>query len=83
MERNAFDSIAFFSQCIAHLKSVINDLRDKKFVDAEQLEILNSISTCHGELLLLKLKTERKKSLSTKYTPELKTFALTLHHYSP
>ena len=61
---------------------MIQNLRSNRFVDEEQLDILNDIGTCYTELLKRKVEKGKKKSSSIRYTPKLRSFALTLHYYS-
>jgi len=68
---------------IASLKNVLETIKRKNFLQEEQLYNLKGISIGNVHLLKRVMYKSKEKSLSQKYSPQLRTFALTLHYYSP
>lgn len=68
---------------IASLKNKLETIKQKNFLEEEQLYNLKGISIGNAHLLKRVVYKSKGKSLSQKYSPELRTFALTLHYYSP
>jgi len=67
----------------AALKCVISDLKKQALVSSNSLDVLESCSGGVPDLLKRQKAKIEGRSLPTKYSPELRTFALTLNFYSP
>lgn len=71
---------------LASMKNIISQLKKKNLLQDEYLEQLEELSRAdgtHHEFFLRQLHKEKGKSLPKSYSKALKTFALTLHYYSP
>jgi len=74
---------------IAQLNTILKELKGKRLLSDEHADILKTIGKFNVHLLKRlatknSMSSNKKKiSLSKKYSPELRTFALTLHFYSP
>lgn len=64
---------------IATLKHVLNKLKEKKILTNEQTTILQALGESSGDLF----KRVAKKCVRRKYDANLRSFAVTLHFYSP
>lgn len=65
------------------MTNILKAIKQKNFLQEKQLYNLKGISAGNAHLLkriVCKLKGKLK---SQKYSPELRTFAITLHYYSP
>lgn len=58
-------------------------LKKKHLLDPQQLDILNGIGMFNKQLLLRQSSNIHKTLMRKQYEPELRSFALTLHFYSP
>jgi hypothetical protein len=67
----------------ASLKNVISALERNKVLDSESLYILQKSAGGIGDLLRRQFSKCLGKSTQQKFSPELRSFALTLHFYSP
>lgn len=67
----------------AELKCVISDLRKQAIVSSNSVDVLESCSGGIPDLLRRQKAKLEGRSLPAKYSPELRSFALTLHFYSP
>lgn len=65
------------------MKNVLQAIKQNKFLDEEQLYNLKGVSTGNAHLLKRIVSKSKGKSQNKKYSPELRTFAITLHYYSP
>ncbi|EFN70574.1 THAP domain-containing protein 9, partial [Camponotus floridanus] len=68
---------------IVSLENILEAIKQKNFLEEEQLYNLKGISIGNAHLLKRVVYKSKGKSLSQKYSPELRIFALTLHYYSP
>ncbi|XP_071652314.1 uncharacterized protein, partial [Temnothorax longispinosus] len=68
---------------IANLKNVLAALKKKRLLDPHQLDILNDLGTFNKQLLMRQDNKIHKTRMRKQYEPELRSFALTLHFYSP
>ncbi|KYN04635.1 THAP domain-containing protein 9 [Cyphomyrmex costatus] len=68
---------------IASLENVLEAIKQKNFLEEEQLYNLKGISIGNVDLLKRVVYKSKGKLLSQKYSPELRKFALTLHYFSP
>lgn len=73
---------------ISSLKNILKDLHDKRFLRMDEIEMLerfsSKISIASFEVLKRQLaKSNPKIPVPKVYSPELRTFALSLHYYSP
>lgn len=66
---------------VATLRSVLDTLRQKRLLEAEQGEVLFNLGS--NELLERLRKKQMNKHVPRQYEPQLRVFALTLHYYSP
>lgn len=67
----------------ANLSSVIAELEKQKLMGADSLAVLEKSAGGVKDLILRHIKKQQHNTLPTCYSPELRTFALTLHFYSP
>ena len=67
----------------AALKEVIGELRKQRLVEHDSLAMLEKAACGVGDLLKRQAAKAEGKSLPVSYSPELRSFALTLHFYSP
>lgn len=67
------------------LSEVLKDLNSKRFIRNEECEVLERLSSkISGELFNRQVQKHSEKLKTTqKYSPQLRTFALTLHYYLP
>lgn len=73
---------------IESLTNILKDLHDKRFLRMDEIEMLerfsSNISIASFEVLKRQLaKSNPKIPVPKVYSPELRTFALSLHYYSP
>lgn len=68
---------------IASLKNVLTELKNKRLLSSEFMELLQNISGPNKNILRRQLQKSQKVSTQRVYEPELRSFALTLHYYSP
>ncbi|XP_049782835.1 THAP domain-containing protein 1-like [Schistocerca cancellata] len=68
---------------VACLSTVMEELRKKHFVDEDSLSVIASIPGMHKQLLQRQAAKANCKSVPRTYSPELRSFALTLNFYSP
>lgn len=68
---------------IANMKAVLALLKTKNFLQEEQFYNLKSIGAGNANLLKRIINKSKGKSLTRMFPPALRTFALTLHYYSP
>lgn len=71
------------TKCVAKLKTVLESLKTKNLLNAEQLDVLKDMGNFNKQLLKRQISRINKVSVPKKYLPELRSFALTLHFYSP
>lgn len=67
----------------AKLQDIISELKDKNLLSTNSLEILEDCAGGVGDLLKRQVAKNSNKPLPVSYSPELRSFALTLHFYSP
>lgn len=67
---------------ICTLQTVLHDLKEKSLLNEENAEVLKKLNLTSKELCCRQLRN-KKSSTKTKYSPALRTFALTLNYYSP
>jgi len=67
----------------AALKEVIGELKKQRLVENDSLAMLEKAACGVGDLLRRQAAKAEGKSLPVSYSPELRSFALTLHFYSP
>lgn len=67
---------------VASLSAVIKALKDKHLVDDSSLNILESIPGMQRDLLQRQTAKTKAQAVPRTYSPELRSFALTLHFYS-
>lgn len=70
-------------QKVAKLQNIISDLTSKKILLEEHAGCLENIAGANKDLLMRQVAKKEGASLPHQYSPELRTFALTLHFYSP
>lgn len=70
---------------IENLRSLLNDLENENLVNSDERQLLSSFedSLPIKELISRKVSKSKGASLPKKYSPSLRSFALTLHYYSP
>lgn len=69
---------------VASLKEILDTLTKKSLLDKENRQILELIGVEESELIKRQIvKSKTGKLPRTKYSPELRCFALTLNYYSP
>ncbi|KAI5639788.1 THAP domain-containing protein [Phthorimaea operculella] len=62
---------------IENLSHLLNELKEKQFINQEQADLLESCGVSAAALI------KRMRHRGKEYSPELRTFALTLYFYSP
>ncbi|KAI5633926.1 transposase protein domain-containing protein [Phthorimaea operculella] len=62
---------------IENLSHLLNELKEKRFINQEQADLLESCGISAAALI------KRMRHRGKEYSPELRTFALTLYFYSP
>jgi len=67
----------------ADLTSVIAELEKQKLMGADSLTVLEKSAGGVKDLISRHINKQQGSTLPTSYSPELRTFALTLHFYSP
>ena len=67
----------------AELKTIITDLRKQALISSNSVDILESCAGGIPDLLKRQKAKLQNQTLPTTYSPELRSFALTLHFYSP
>jgi hypothetical protein len=67
----------------ANLKDVITDLRKHNLLGSDSLSILEKTAGGVGDLIKRLAIKQLGKPMPASYSPELRSFALTLHFYSP
>ncbi|KAK6168807.1 hypothetical protein SNE40_019984 [Patella caerulea] len=67
----------------AELKNVISDLKKHDLLSSGSIDILQTCSGGVQDLLKRKFSKAANKSVAVSYSPELRSFALTPHFYSP
>lgn len=67
----------------AELKAVVNDLVKENMLHKDDAVVLENLGAANRQLLQRQLAKHTEAPLPTQYSPELRTFALTLHYYSP
>lgn len=65
------------------MTEVLQQLSIKNLIDADQFEILNSLGKGVSDFFQRVIQGSCASPVSKVYSPELRTFALTLHYYSP
>ncbi|GFS18021.1 THAP domain-containing protein 9 [Elysia marginata] len=65
------------------LTSIIANLRSKNVLSTNSLSVLETCGSGIGDLLKRCEAKSKRKGQPAKYSPELRSFALTLHFYSP
>ncbi|KYN50338.1 THAP domain-containing protein 9 [Cyphomyrmex costatus] len=66
------------------INELLKSLKKKCYLQENELNIIGNISKCNkGDLFKRLLKKSSNKSIPKTYTPELRSFALTLNYYSP
>ncbi|GBM88399.1 DNA transposase THAP9 [Araneus ventricosus] len=68
---------------ISTLKDLISDIKSKSFMDEDAIQILATVSEVNKEFLNRQLASAKATTMPSTFSPELRTFALTLHFYSP
>ena len=58
-------------------------LKKENLLQTEQLDVLQNLGTFNKQLLKRQINKINKTPMPKKYTADLRTFALTLHYYSP
>ena len=67
----------------ANWQTIFSELRKKKYLEDNEVEILTHLSKSNADLLKRQLQESRDKYIPRTYSPDLRSFALTLHYYSP
>lgn len=70
-------------QKITNLQDLLKSLKNKYCLQENELNVIGNIGKCNEDLFKRLLKKSLKKSIPKTYTPELRSFALTLHYYCP
>lgn len=68
---------------IKNLNMLFKSLKTKKLMTEEDLDVLHKSAEPNKEFLTRQLAKAKRNALPKTYSPELRTFALTLHYYSP
>ncbi|KAJ8714306.1 hypothetical protein PYW08_007926 [Mythimna loreyi] len=71
----------YLKKKINTLQELLNDLEEKSLINKEDKLVLSKIGVTESELIKRQLKKSDKLP-RTKYSSELRSFALTLHYYS-
>lgn len=67
----------------ADLKSVLSELEKKRFMSEDSINLLENCAGGVSDLLLRQIAKHSNKPVPKSYSPELRSFALTLYFYSP
>lgn len=67
----------------AKLSDVIGDLRNKNLMGEDSLSVLEKSACGISDLVKRQVRRFKGQTVAPSYSPELRTFALTLHFYSP
>jgi hypothetical protein len=67
----------------AKLQSVIDEIRKQRLLTENSIDVLEKSACGIGELLMRRMNKQLGRALPTTYSAELRSFALTLHFYSP
>ena len=67
----------------ADLKAVIDDMRKNDIISSESLSVLQNAAGGVNDLIKRRAAKQLGTPCQVPYSPELRTFALTLHFYSP
>lgn len=68
---------------IASMQTVLAALKKKNLLDDQQFHLLENFSTFNQHLLKRQIGMNKRLPKCRKYSPELRSCALTLHYYSP
>lgn len=68
---------------ITSMKALFSHIKEKSLLQEEQLYNLKGIAAGNAHFLKRIINKSKGKPLTCKYSPALRTFALTLHYYSP
>lgn len=68
---------------VTNLKEIMKSIKKSKVMQDDSFEILNSVAACSEEFLYRQMCKKTSLKLPTKYSPQLRRFALTLHYLSP
>lgn len=71
------------SSKITNLKNILKTLHKKHLLNEEQVDLLHTLSGSNGKLFERLLQKKNAQPLPKQYEKELRSFALTLHYYSP
>ena len=64
------------------LNALFNDIEEKKMLDNDALQVLKTVSAVKEEFLSCQLSNVIDEPTPKTYSPELRSFALTLHFFS-
>jgi hypothetical protein len=82
--RKLQDKNRYLKKKVDTLKELLTNLEEKSFINKEEKMVLSKIGVTEKELLVRQMKkSDESKLPRTKYSSELRSFALTLHFYSP
>jgi len=65
------------------MQTVLAALKKKNLLDDQYFYLLENLSTFNQHLLKRQIGMSKRLPKCRKYSPELRSFALTLHYYSP
>ncbi|GLV43869.1 hypothetical protein CBL_11551 [Carabus blaptoides fortunei] len=68
---------------IKSMKLLLKELRNNRYLDEDNYETLRNIPTFQQQILTRQLQGKKKLPKTRKYEAEIRSFALTLHYYSP
>ncbi|XP_039308738.1 uncharacterized protein LOC120358454, partial [Solenopsis invicta] len=80
--RNLQQNVRRKANRITTLKCLLNTLKQKNLLNNEEADILETLDESNGKLFKQLIK-QKNKCLPRKYDEQLRTFALTIHYYSP
>ncbi|CAL1278929.1 unnamed protein product [Larinioides sclopetarius] len=72
-----------YEKKIQNLSELLEHLKKKNFLDDDALHVLSTVTTVNKEFISRQLANVTKLPLPQSYSPELRSFALTLNFYSP
>ena len=72
-----------YKKKIFDMKTMINRLEEKNLISCEISELLKNSGEGCQELIKRQLQVQQKGTLRKKFSPALRSFALTLHFLSP
>ncbi|CAL1298682.1 unnamed protein product [Larinioides sclopetarius] len=72
-----------YEKKIQNLSELLEHLKKKNFLDDDALHVLSAVTTVNKEFISRQLANVTKLPLPQSYSPELRSFALTLNFYSP